>query len=344
MCQPPSSYSTFVGSHSDLTNVGEQWTQLSTSTRLRLPSPRLVPLWNLDGHFQDGAHPAIGILDHPHVPAAYVADQLNAELLGYPGIGPVLVEPGFRFWATSASAASGSPGQIDFRSNRIDDAERLIGKATDQYTRIAVLDSGDSLNNASIVDFLGGDPKYIPPSDPHGHGTAVAELIRKLRPQAEIIALRVLDPALGGESHEILAAFLYCLSQKVTQFRLVNASLTTQAVDSCPTTLGRSLNFLLNLSANYSGSVPTTVAAVGNSPTSIGYPATMRDVVVALADDWNGQDAGYNASTAGHIVTTEHAYGGISGDPFGVIRRSGQPDEEIVGTSFAAAVITASKA
>jgi hypothetical protein len=70
----------------------------------------------------------------------------------------------------------------------------------------------------------------------------------------------------------------------------------------------------------------------------------MRDVVVALADDWNGQDAGYNASTAGHIVTTEHAYGGISGDPFGVIRRSGQPDEEIVGTSFAAAVITASKA
>lgn len=345
MCQPSSSYSTVVGSLGDLINVGERWTQLSTAARLSLASPSVVPLWNLDGHLQDEAHPGIAVIDHPHVPAAYVADQLNAELLGYPGIGPLLVEPGFRLRATSASVAPiGSP-QVDFDSNRINDAELLISKATGRNTRIAVLDSGDALNTADIVDFVGGNPKRIPATDPHGHGTAVAELVRKLRPQAEIIALRVLDSALGGESHEILAAFAYCLSQKVTQFQLVNASLTTQTVDDCQVTLGRSLNFLLKLSTQHAGSVPTTVAAAGNSPiTSLGYPATMPDVVVALADDWNGQDTGYNVSTAGHIVTIERAYGGVSGDPFGVIRRNGQPDEEIIGTSFAAAVITAGRA
>jgi subtilisin family serine protease len=347
VCQLSSSYSTIVGSLGDLLNVGDRWTQLSTTVRLRLASPpRVVPLWNLDGHFGDEAHPGIAVVDHPHIPASYVADQLNAELLGYPGIGPVLVEPGFRVMATSASVASGSSPGVHFHPNRINDAELSIGKAPGQGVRIAVLDSGDALNTADIVDFVKGDPKLIPATDPHGHGTAVAELIRKLRPHAEIIALRVLDSALGGESHEILAAFAYCLSQKVTQFHLVNASLTTQTVDDCQVTLGRSLDFLLKLSTQHAGSVPTTVAAAGNSPTttSLGYPATMPDVVVALADDWNGQDAGYNVSTAGHIVTAERAYGGISGDPFGVIKRSGQPDEEIVGTSFAAAVITASKA
>jgi len=348
MCQPSSKYSTIVGSLGDLLNVGERlWTQLSTTARLSLATPpRVVPLWNLDGHFREEAHPAIAVVDHPHVPAAYVADQLNAELLGYPGIGPVLVEPGFRVQATSASVAPGSSPQVDLYTNRINNAEALISKASGQGTRIAVLDSGDALNAADIVDFVGGDPQCIPATDPHGHGTAVAELVRKLRPQAEIIALRVLDSALGGESHEILAAFAYCLSQKVTQFQLVNASLTTQTVNDCQVTLGRSLNFLLKLSTQHAGSVPTTVAAAGNSPTttSLGYPATMPDVVVALADDWNGQDAGYNVSTAGHVVTTQRAYGGMPGDPFGKIRRIGQPDEDIHGTSFAAAVITASKA
>jgi subtilisin family serine protease len=304
-----------------------------------------VPIWNLDGRFQDMAHPAVAAVYHPQLPAAYVADQLNAELLGHPIIGPVVVEPGFRFRAASASSASGSPPQINLQPNRIDDAERLIGSASGQGTRIAILDSGDALNPADIIDFVGGNPRRIRASDPHGHGTAVAELVRKLRPQAEITALRVLDSALGGESHKILAAFAYCLSQNVTQFQLINASLTTQAIGACQVTLGRSLSFLLELSTRNAGSVPITIAAAGNSPTTcLGYPATMPDVVVALADDWNGQDAGYNVPTTGQAVTTERAYGGVHGDPFGVIKRIGQSDEEIVGTSFAAAVITASKA
>ena len=197
-----------------------------------------------------------------------------------------------------------------------------------------------------MADFVGGNPTWVKADDRHGHGTAVSELIRNLRPQADVVSVRVLDATLGGQSHEILAAFAFCLSSSVTQFDLINASLSTQTANTCQITLGRSLAFLLSLAAQSSGSVPVTVAAAGNTPTQqyLGYPATMPDVQVALADDWNGRDAGYNVSTTGHVLSTERAYGGIAGDPFGIIKRQGQPDEEIYGTSFAAAVVTASRA
>jgi hypothetical protein len=88
--------------------------------------------------------------------------------------------------------------------------------------------------------------------------------------------------------------------------------------------------------------LPTLVAAAGNTITgqSFGYPAQLPGAVVVQAWDWAGQPAGYNV-TVPSTANTIYASGGEAGRPFGRITLPGGTTQDIFGTSFAAAVVTA---
>jgi hypothetical protein len=86
------------------------------------------------------------------------------------------------------------------------------------------------------------------------------------------------------------------------------------------------------------------VTAAGNTPHArrLGYPALAPDAEVATGLDWNGADPGYNVPTAWAGVNVIPAFGGTSADPFGQLTRPDGTTEAMFGTSFAAAVVSAS--
>lgn len=119
-------------------------------------------------------------------------------------------------------------------------------------------------------------------------------------------------------------------------------SLSTLLPSICSSALGASLSYLMKLcQARYPDLV--LVAAAGNEPAQqIAYPALMPGAWVVLATDRNGNPAWYNSQLpSGVATTTESAFGGVAGDALGRISRPGEPDEELVGTSYAAALVTA---
>jgi hypothetical protein len=84
------------------------------------------------------------------------------------------------------------------------------------------------------------------------------------------------------------------------------------------------------------------VAAAGNSTSnqSFGYPAKLPDAIVVQAWDWTGNPANYNVVVQ-PTVPTVYATGGEKANSFGKITSPAGAVEEVFGTSFAAAVVTA---
>jgi len=83
------------------------------------------------------------------------------------------------------------------------------------------------------------------------------------------------------------------------------------------------------------------VTAVGNLPQKFGYPAAVEGAVIVEALDWSGSVAPY--STAAPVgAATWQASGGQNalGQTLGTVTVNGTTTD-LVGTSFAAALITA---
>ena len=97
-------------------------------------------------------------------------------------------------------------------------AQEAITKGTGKGIRIAILDSGveanhPELNGLELIDDIAMDTsgmQYVPiPGqgvDVYGHGTAVAGVIRRMAPEAEIGSFRVLDEKNCSGRHVVAAA------------------------------------------------------------------------------------------------------------------------------------------
>ena len=95
---------------------------------------------------------------------------------------------------------------------RLDEARQALSEGTGRGVRIAVIDSGieidhPRLKGISLLDDLhvvdGGvqiEVKQGDGSDIYGHGTAVAGVIRRLAPDAQIGSIRVLGENLGSRT------------------------------------------------------------------------------------------------------------------------------------------------
>jgi hypothetical protein len=213
--------------------------------------------------------------------------------------------------------------------------------------KVAVIDSGDLPGGANMVDFLGPatpPPSYTLTDDDHGHGSAISQLIRDLRPSVSIEAVRIVDSAGVADSFDLFLALVY--SMWPGTFEIVNVSLTQDILGQCETWLGATLTFILEQCRNSGkGSNALLVAAAGNDPNvEAQYPALLPDAIVATASDWSGVSASYNSTTiaAARSGTIVQAYGGLPTDPFGTWTDRAGAQHAMWGTSFAAAVVTAS--
>lgn len=91
-----------------------------------------------------------------------------------------------------------------------------LREGTGEGVRVAVLDTGVDVSHESLAQMCFGGAWAVraqfedlsvevsAPDDVAGHGTAVAALIHKLAPEAEIISVRVLDAGLRQDRHRAI--------------------------------------------------------------------------------------------------------------------------------------------
>jgi subtilisin family serine protease len=95
---------------------------------------------------------------------------------------------------------------------RLDEAREALAKGTGKGVRIAVIDSGIEIDHPDLVGISLLDDLHVVDagvqikvkpgdgSDIYGHGTAVAGVIRRIAPDAEIGSIRVLGENLGSRT------------------------------------------------------------------------------------------------------------------------------------------------
>jgi hypothetical protein len=267
--------------------------------------------------------------------------MLQAELF-VQGIS-VVCEPGYAFVPAGGGGAGGVVPSASFDQGKINLVSRHIGGGTGQV--VAVLDSGAPHGMGQMTDFLSGAPIDVPADDQHGHATAIIGLIDELRPNATVVALRVLTSTGLADSTAVFLALTFCLWPSPRRPDVINASLTSQRTPGCPSSLGRSLAYLMTLCAAQGPSpLPPLVAAAGNTPAAsqIGYPALLPQATVVTALDFAGADPGYNVALTGATGMVRPAIGGTKKDAFGSYTDASGAVQQIFGTSFAAAVVSAS--
>ncbi|MFF3400358.1 S8/S53 family peptidase [Streptomyces sp. NPDC002659] len=359
MCEDTAGYSTVVGPQWQIKRLIERWSDLRTPDRLRIERPRLLEFREVDRdtahRFDDDWSPAIAVAYHPSGFGIPGTAQLQAELMlsegplpyydrppyAYLGPNQLLWEPGYQFQSTHQ-------GDANIPDHPFDAAEldQLVRSAPTVPTgsrarghRVAVLDTGVRAADHDMLDFIKCDNAGIrrtPAADPHGHGTAVATVIKAVQGNADIHPIRVLNEKNNGASYEVLAGLMYALWSG--QYDLINASLTTNVSGPCATSVGRSIDYILRY-CSAMADLPVLVAAAGNfgSGTLCGYPARLPQAVVALARDHTGERATYN-STPLEGAVTEEAYGGSKTRPLGHLPHPATTS--LWGTSFAAGAVS----
>ncbi|MFJ8016713.1 S8/S53 family peptidase [Streptomyces sp. NPDC096339] len=344
MCQMDCEYFTVVGPGNVLQEVAAGWERFATPGRYGVYAVKLRRL----GDYYEGFSP-----DCPGVLIAYTrepvggiaADMLQAELAAL----PVVCEPGYQFQAASIGPGSSSGGAEPtavFDQQNINVVLNNLGVGA--AGKVAVLDSGAPSGLGQMIDFLGAAPLDKTAADPFGHATAVIGLIRELRPNADVIPVRVLDDKGLADSFAVFLALAFCLWDSPHRPDIVNASLTTLAAPPCASSLGGSLAYVADLcaAAGAGGNkpLPPLVTAAGNAPNPrVQYPALLPHATVVKATDFSGADAPYNITNfSGVTGTIAYAYGGTKADPFGTLTDAAGNTKDIFGTSYAAAVHTAS--
>ena len=351
--QDPQSFTTVMGPRASVIRFLNRLPSFAAYERYDLSAweARLIDLAELDGSvgelFRRDEAPAVGVVTHSADARFCVAADLQAELMVGPAAGDVdpmpelLCEPGFRF----AGAASGVLPTLDPAKVTQVVASAPAIAATDKAAgrRVALLDTGLLTTSHPMIDFVDSfklGVRSLSGDDPHGHGTAVAEILLATQPAADIRAVRVLNDQNRGASYEVFAGLEYAFWSG--QFDIVNASLTTDTSGLCETSLGRSVDYLYSYCrANASFPVPMIVAAAGNDgpKKSSGYPANLRGAVVAQAIDANNVPENYNSTLPPNSIVRS-AFGGSDRDQLGYTQPPNQAAQPLWGTSFAAAAVT----
>ncbi|MEH0661013.1 S8/S53 family peptidase [Streptomyces stelliscabiei] len=351
MCEDSAGYSTVVGPRWQIEWLIERWRELRTPDRLHIERPRIVEFREVDRdtarRFDDAWSPAIAVAHHHSGLGIPGTAQLQAELMigpqgrlprpydyPYPGL-QLLWEPGYQFRSTHQGDANipDDPFDVDELDQLVESAPTVSTGSRARGHRVAVLDTGVRGAAHDMLDFIKCDDEGIRKTsavDPHGHGTAVATVIKAVQGNADIHPIRVLDEAKEGQSYEVLAGLMYALWSG--KYDLINASLTTDVSGPCATSMGRSIDYILGYCSELVD-LPVLVAAAGNDggSTLCGYPACLPQAVVAIARDHTGARAEYNCKPPWWSVTKE-AYGGSESRPLG--------HPSLWGTSFAAGAIS----
>lgn len=344
MCELDPGYTTIVGPTAQVWRLQERWFQLEAVRNLQLGRLEVHDLAELGRAFRDPEVPLVAVVRHPESVGSQVADALQAELTANPYLeaGRVLCEPGFRVRAATASGSAG-PAVVTLDSQRVLSGHTLVAQVRPPVgPKVALLDSGDSNNPRDSVVFTSGAPYTARAVDEFGHGTAIADIIRVGKPQAEIFPVNVLDSAGTCPSYDLLNGLIYCLWSD-EDFDIVNASLTSASAGPCPSSLGKTIAYLDALRGTTGSSRPVLVAAAGNAPQTLrlGYPALLSSAIVVTALDWSGGPAPYNLSGLPPSQHQVQAPGATASAPFGVATSSSGTAWPLFGTSFAAAFVTA---
>ena len=109
-----------------------------------------------------------------------------------------------------------------------------FGPSSGRGVRVAVLDTGVDASHPDVgpversvsveVDDDAVEIVEVEATDPHGHGTACAALIRAIAPDVEVWSVRVLGSSTGGRVGALTAGLAWVIEQGVD---VVNLSLST---------------------------------------------------------------------------------------------------------------------
>ena len=158
---------------------------------------------------------------------------------------------------------------------------------------VAVVDSGADPGSLRLDDFYdveSGNPIHpAPPIDNHGHGTAMATLVREVAPEARIIGIRVFDQDEELNLWNVLAgtgSAIFDCHADIVSISLGYAQMPAQCLACGASPQSRSLAFQYLLdgvtrSPGKRGTPPIYVAATGNDYSSAGfnYPAAYDSAV-----------------------------------------------------------------
>jgi hypothetical protein len=344
MCETDADFTTIAGPEEAVYYLEREWAEI----RLTGDSERAMFLADLGVHI-DFPHvdrppdaPALAIARHRHGDGPRIAGLLN----GYfrtegdrSRMAGLISEPG-HFYTSAGPARGGGVGSLDPAAvGRARPFVPLIGGGRSS-SRVALLDTGDARASNSMRDVT-EDPwsRVGPAADPHGHGTAVADAIREIAPNAEVHPIRVLDSYNQGTSASVYLGLIIALWD-ASGFDVVNASLSVEASSSCGTSLAATFTYLMQLRATWSGPpMPRLVVAAANNRATLGAPATAAGATVVTGLDLTGAVAPYSSALVGNLppgVVFLAAPGGTDTDPLGRYA-NGDP---IYGNSFAAGFVS----
>ncbi len=163
---------------------------------------------------------------------------------------------------------------------RADEAAAEINGAP---VKVAVLDSG--------VEFLAGipversvnlvkDEQDLPyyMNDMTGHGTAIADIIHQICPQAQIYSVKVMDSQNRGRLSDIVAGIYWCIEQDVD---IINMSFGTSTKSDI---LEKAIQ-----AAAEQGIMMVSSAGNGGTKSAVEYPAAFEEVIAVGAVDTTAQ-------------------------------------------------------
>jgi len=196
---------------------------------------------------------------------------------------------------------------------------------------VAVLDTGIDYNHPDLEDKMWEDIGYDfvnnndDPMDEDGHGTHVAGIVSSVAPEAELMALKVIEER-GGDWVDIAKAIQYAIDN--------GADIITMSLGAQGSTLGRLVE--LRIIEAYEAGILLTAAAGNDNEDEEFYPAAYDSVMAVSAVNSTKQKAYY--SNYGDWVEIA-APGGDNEEPI----YSTIPDESYgnkIGTSMACPFVT----
>lgn len=169
-------------------------------------------------------------------------------------------------------------------------ADGLSDEEVGEPVKVAVLDSG--------VEFLAGFPVeksvnfvkdeqeltyYM--NDMTGHGTAVADIIHRICPQAQIYSVKVMDENNRGRLSDIVAGIYWCIEQDVD---IINMSFGTSVKSEI---LEKAIQ-----AASAQGILLVSSAGNGGTGSAVEYPAAFQEVIAVGAVDTSAEKTAESAT------------------------------------------------
>ncbi|WP_155353320.1 S8/S53 family peptidase [Acrocarpospora macrocephala] len=293
----------------------------------------------------------VAVVRHePQAASALVARVRGA--LRRLGIEGVVVEAGYFFvpaatrdgnwkdwtvqWNPDRQAALFRPRRVALPSAAL--GVRWIPRWTGRRL-VVLIDTGDARAGVQIGFSEDRRPREEAGFDNHGHGTTVGSLIRHLSADAEVRCYRVFQRSeIRAPSSVVINAISVAVNSNAVH--VVCVPLRAEIAHRDEGARG-GLDLVLWQRTDEGQRTPVVVCAAGNSgPLPMSYPATVSGVIVSIGVDWSGDPADYNCppppGLSPHMI---EAFGGVSNDPIGVLRRPGHPERVIYGSSYATAQI-----